>query len=432
MSSNVEHRFELIQTLLLRNGVEEMLLTKRSYPDASHFYALSLGVKGETCEFLSIPVSLKRVAQIRAGELTLRAAFTQPETAFWYRCKLAGGELSSGDTERTQFPAEHLPDDVTLDVALGRAPARVVASDAAVERILTAPSATVPPARRRASRKTVDTEATPVGVTTPRPRKIDSAVLAVLSQASTEGNLLRLTGQLDRKMYEAVNQILDEAGGKWKGGKTKAHVFDGEAAEIIEPILLTGEIARRADFGFFPTPLQVVENFIIPRLRVTADSHALEPEAGVGGIALPIAKICRVDCIELQEKNVKALQDANVFARVLQGDFLSMNPADFPKYDAVVMNPPFAKQADIKHVLHASRFVKDGGQLLAIMSAGVAFRTDKLTKKFNDFVASQGGWTVGLPEASFVESGTSVNTVLAEMTINGQELVLAVGDGPSR
>jgi len=423
--SDVNHQFQIVQTLLLRNGVEQLLLTKHEYNDGnqSHFYALSLAVKGEPCDYLSIPVSLKRVAQIRAGELTLRAAFAQPETAFWYRCKLAGYELNSGDREPCEFPAEHLPEDVTLDVAAGRAPARVIAAPATVDRILTA---------RRTAKPVAAFSELPVGMTVPRPRKIDSTVLAVLSQATCEGNHLRLNGQLDRKMYEAVNKILDEAGGKWKGGKTKAHVFDGDAQEIIEPILLTGEIARRADFGFFPTPLHVVETYILPRLNVSADSHILEPEAGVGGIAIPVSRICKVDCIELQEKNVQTLQALGCFARVLQGDFLSMDPAQFPKYDAVVMNPPFAKQADIKHVLHAAKFVKDGGQLMAIMSAGVAFRTDKLTRQFTEFVASQDGEVMPLPESSFEESGTQVNTVIATMTINSPELVHAAGSDLGR
>lgn len=423
----MQHQFSIIQTLLLRNGVEELLLTKRTYPDESHFYALAQAVDAKQGSYVSIPVSLKRVAEIRAGQVTLRAAFTQPETAFWYRCKLSGYELESGDYERTDFPDEYLPEDITLDVASGRAPARVAATDAVAERIIANPVASAP-AATRPSRPVI---ATPVGVSVPRPRKIESAVLAVVSQAVCEGNLLRLTGQLDRKMYEAVNKILLEAGGEWKGGKTKAHVFQGDAAEMIEPILLTGEIARKEDFGFFPTPLHVVETYVIPRLRVNAESHVLEPEAGVGGIALPLSKICRVDCIELQEKNVKVLQESGCFARVLQGDFLSIDPKDFPKYDAVVMNPPFAKQADIKHVLHASRFVKEGGQLVAIMSASVSFRTDTLTRQFAEFVAGQDAEIVVLPESSFKESGTQVNTVVASMTIS-PELALAAGSDFSR
>ena len=149
--------------------------------------------------------------------------------------------------------------------------------------------------------------------------------------------------------------------------------------------------------------------------------------AGAGGIALPLARICRVDCIELQEKNVKLLQAAGVFARVLQADFLSLDPKDFPQYDAVVMNPPFANRADIKHTLHAARFVRPGGQLVSIMSAGVTFRTDKLTQRFTEFVASQDGQVIPLPESSFKESGTQVNTVIVAMTLNAPELAYAAG-----
>ena len=41
--------------------------------------------------------------------------------------------------------------------------------------------------------------------------RVDNAVLAVLSVAATEGNQLFLTGQLDRKLYEKTNKVLDAA-----------------------------------------------------------------------------------------------------------------------------------------------------------------------------------------------------------------------------
>ena len=44
--------------------------------------------------------------------------------------------------------------------------------------------------------------------------RVDNAVLAVLSVAATEGNQLFLTGQLDRKLYEKTNKVLEAAGGE--------------------------------------------------------------------------------------------------------------------------------------------------------------------------------------------------------------------------
>lgn len=44
---------------------------------------------------------------------------------------------------------------------------------------------------------------------------IDAQILDVLSNAVINENALKLTGQLDRKLYEATNKVLLAAGGKW-------------------------------------------------------------------------------------------------------------------------------------------------------------------------------------------------------------------------
>jgi hypothetical protein len=38
-------------------------------------------------------------------------------------------------------------------------------------------------------------------------------------------------GNLDRKTYEAVNKALTAIGGKWTGGKVKAHVFPRDVSQ---------------------------------------------------------------------------------------------------------------------------------------------------------------------------------------------------------
>ncbi len=54
--------------------------------------------------------------------------------------------------------------------------------------------------------------------------KVDQQILQVLSVAHTQGNALTLYGQLDRKLYERTNKVLDAAGGRWNR-KTKGHLF---------------------------------------------------------------------------------------------------------------------------------------------------------------------------------------------------------------
>jgi hypothetical protein len=79
------------------------------------------------------------------------------------------------------------------------------------------------------------------------------------------------------------------------------------------------------------------------------------------------------------------------------------------------MNPPFAGQADIEHVTHALNFLKPGGKLVAIMSAGVTFRQDRKAADFRALIWGMGGTIEELPEDAFKQSGTSVRTVLVEV-----------------
>jgi 16S rRNA G1207 methylase RsmC len=95
-------------------------------------------------------------------------------------------------------------------------------------------------------------------------------------------------------------------------------------------------------------------------------------------------------------------------------DFLLANEA--LRFDRVAMNPPFADGADVVHVTRAFGMLAPGGKLVAIMSAGVEFRSDKKTVAFRELVAANGGTIERLPEDSFRESGTSVRTVIAEIT----------------
>ena len=78
----------------------------------------------------------------------------------------------------------------------------------------------------------------------------------------------------------------------------------------------------------------------------------LEPEAGRGDIAFAcIDAGAIVDCYELMQANFDFLASSGRFNSVHHMDFLEATPE--PIYDRIVMNPPFLKQADIKHVQHA-------------------------------------------------------------------------------
>lgn len=244
--------------------------------------------------------------------------------------------------------------------------------------------------------------------------RVDNEVLNVLSAAECNGNNLILTGQLDRNLYTRTNKVIEAAGGKWNR-KAKAHVFDIEASERIEQIILTGDVVvPKDDFEFFPTPPAVVRH-VIHLANIHDGMRVLEPSAGQGALAKAAHEAAvdvMIDMYELMPENNDILHDLNLRLSAIgePTDFLTVEPA--PIYDRVVMNPPFGRQADIKHVSHALKFLKPGGLLVSVMASSVTFRNNKLTTDFRQLIAERGGHIEELPDGSFKSSGTMVNTVI--------------------
>jgi len=237
--------------------------------------------------------------------------------------------------------------------------------------------------------------------------KIDQETLRVLSRATISENTITLTcGQLDRKQYVAVNKVLEGMGGKWNR-KLAAHIFESDPTNFLEQVLLSGEIVLPKKQGFFPTPPELAER-IVKMAHTEPGDLVLEPSAGQGGIADYINKDCIVDCIEILPANVEVLRSKG-YNVIYKGDFLQTKSE--PMYNRVIMNPPFEKQADIDHVLHAWEFLVPGGRLVSIMAAGVLFRENKKTVNFRELIEKYGFAEKNSPEA-FKSSGTMVNTVI--------------------
>jgi hypothetical protein len=239
-------------------------------------------------------------------------------------------------------------------------------------------------------------------------KRIDEETLAILSQVTTKDSMCFLPDmRLDRKQYKAVNDVLENMGGKWNK-KGKCHIFPEDPTDKLEQVLLSGEIVQPKKYGYFPTPPDLAKK-LIDLAGIETGMTVLEPSAGQGGIADFILTNCFIDCVELLPENAKVLGKRY---KTLCTDFLSVDPSEL--YDRVVMNPPFEKQADIDHVVHAWKCVKHGGKLVSIMSSGVMFRENRKTVEFRRLV-DEYGYFERLPEGSFKESGTMVNTCIVVM-----------------
>jgi type I restriction-modification system DNA methylase subunit len=244
---------------------------------------------------------------------------------------------------------------------------------------------------------------------------IDGTVLDVLSNAIVNGNSLKLNGQLSRPLYVAVNKVLEIAGGTWNR-KAQAHLFEGDASEIMDQIILTGKVLdKKQELGFFPTPLPIV-NRLIELAEINNGDNILEPSAGNGAIVRELKKMFplnRIVAVEIDESRTELMN--LLISRVHYGDFLDLRSVsnDTGMFDRIVMNPPFGKNIAPVHVLHATTFLKPNGRLVAVMPSSVTFRTDSLNKA----IRADADSIETLPEGSFVESGTNVNTVIVTLNV---------------
>lgn len=171
------------------------------------------------------------------------------------------------------------------------------------------------------------------------------------------------------------------------------------------------------DFGYFPTD-ETTARALFDRIDRPLDGlRILEPSAGKGALAkIAKAKGATVQCVEIQTGLCAELREQGY--STTQADFLTLDPSQCPVFDGIVMNPPFDRGRDCDHVRHALQFLKPGGFLVAIMSAGTEFRTDKRTSAFRALVEKQkpmdswrGDYFRDLPPGSFAHAGTNVNTV---------------------
>lgn len=246
--------------------------------------------------------------------------------------------------------------------------------------------------------------------------RIDQETIAALDGAVVAGSHVKLLAQMDRQLYMKVNKVLEAAGGKWSR-KDRAHIFSDDPADVLEQAILTGEItSAKQELGVFYTPAALADK-AAALLGIQPGDQILEPSAGMGALALAAKRAGAlaqdVYCLDLLPRHVDHLRSIGFPAEVT--DFMDWF-APKPIYERVLMNPPFAKQADIAHITRALEWLKPGGSLVAIMSPGITFRTDRKTVDFLSLIGRCKSFrTEALPDGSFKESGTGVRTVLLKV-----------------
>jgi 16S rRNA A1518/A1519 N6-dimethyltransferase RsmA/KsgA/DIM1 with predicted DNA glycosylase/AP lyase activity len=264
--------------------------------------------------------------------------------------------------------------------------------------------------------------------------RVSAEAREVLKQAEVaEGSMcwtLKLPArQLPRNLYVEVNKVLEGVGGVWSK-KARVHVFDSDPRPAIALAVDAGTaVNEQQAFQSFYTPKALAKR-VVDLAEIEPGMTVLEPSAGEGALAdeVPELNRDRTQCVELNEKAAAKLQ-AKGF-KVMVADFLrtGIDQKDpqmgdpntgstlrLKKVDRVIMNPPFANQADIDHVLHAFHFLKPGGVLVAVMNASQKFRTTKKTKALQKLM------TDNISACHDVAPGTFEDTDVATVIVRIQK-----------
>ncbi len=252
----------------------------------------------------------------------------------------------------------------------------------------------------------------------------------LLSHIKVENNLAVYTSPDRIPDWDLLKRIMLALGGTWKtGGKKAPGGFrfpdDLDAAELVRLAKETGEITDPKAAEFFWTSdelADVLAAFIDPKIG----DEILEPSAGEGALVEAIHRLCptcMVDCVEPLERSREVLMAMGAGVRLIsqaEEDFLLLDPPRAGElYDAVIANPPFGKRADVIHITRMLDWLKPGGRLAAIASAGVKYRDDARGRAFRELIASHSGVILDNEDGAFLHAGTGVRTVRILLTKGG-------------
>lgn len=230
--------------------------------------------------------------------------------------------------------------------------------------------------------------------------KLTDETRGVLERSVITERTVELPGQLERGLYEQVDKVLRNAGGRWNR-RARAHVFDRDPRAALGLAVANGVSVdeKQVEQSFFtPPPLA---HALVARVGVKG-FRVLEPSAGEGALADEIRAngAASLLCYEREKRFAEVLKAKG--HDVMVADFLKVEPSTDGLFDRIVMNPPFTKGQDIKHIRHAQRFLRNGGMLGAICANGPKQR--ELRDEAIDWV--------DVPAGAFKKSGTMIATAI--------------------
>lgn len=247
-------------------------------------------------------------------------------------------------------------------------------------------------------------------------KKADSGkawtVEEILKHCTLEDNVLKLPQvQFNKKSYAEAKKWIEEAGGRWQGGKVQGFTFPFNPERVFA-ILNEGKRCNLAqEYQFFETPDEVADWLVMLAGGIHKCDAVLEPSAGRGALVKAIHRSCPdavVDCYEMMPENKELLAGLGGI-RLLGDDFTKSDNGKL--YTKIIANPPFAGNQDIDHVRMMYDRLESGGTLAAITSVHWTFGQERKCEEFRQWLDAVGGRSYEIEEGAFRQSGTGIKTM---------------------
>lgn len=231
----------------------------------------------------------------------------------------------------------------------------------------------------------------------------------ILNDCTVDGNLVRLPSvQLDRDVYVKVADKLKKIGGKWKGGKVQAFVFDHDPSDLLADIQDGKTRNIKKEFQFFETPARLA-NQLVELAALQVGHFVLEPSAGRGAIIREIPTNFIAHYFEI---NPLCDSSLNAFHNAKRCGYDFLQADESHQFDRIIANPPFSNNQDIDHIRKMYEVLKPGGRIVSIASTHWQIGQEKKASEFRGWLYNQFHEVHQLEPGTFKESGTNVGATV--------------------
>lgn len=139
--------------------------------------------------------------------------------------------------------------------------------------------------------------------------------------------------------------------------------------------------------SFFPTPDKICNEMVLDAC-IDYGMSVFEPSAGIGSIIEAIKEYHKDDNLKIFCNEYNSMLCGYVKEKHgIDCWNLDLMEIQFShQFDRILMNPPFEKLQDAKHIMKCFTALKSGGRLISIAGMGWTFNTSAVAEEFRTFL----------------------------------------------